>query len=87
MLKNATKISLKSNVHGQGCRRSLSPHSPQSVDHLLAEPACSGQQGGALAREETLQGISIFPTAIVNTPRGKLLRISSHAPRTIRLTV
>lgn len=58
----------------------LSPNSPQSIDQLLAELARIRQQGWAIARNETLQGISAVSTTISNKHRGETVALSLSFP-------
>lgn len=57
-----------------------SPNSPQSLDHLLVELACIRQQGWAMARNETLQGISAVSTTIANKHRGETIALCLSFP-------
>lgn len=57
-----------------------SPNSPQTVEQLLAELARIRQQGWALARNETLQGISAVSTTITNKHRGETIALCLSFP-------
>ena len=57
-----------------------SPNSPQTLDELLTELASIRQQGWALARNETLQGISAVSTTITNKHRGETVALCLSFP-------
>ena len=57
-----------------------SPNSPQTLEQLLAELARIREQGYALARNETLQGISSLATTITNKHRGETVALCLSFP-------
>ncbi|MBP2170086.1 DNA-binding IclR family transcriptional regulator [Erwinia toletana] len=59
-----------------------SPNSPQTLDELLAALAQVRQQGWALARNETLQGISSLATAVSNKHRDETIGVCLSFPST-----